>query len=46
MRFVEWQIRQHQDIPEEGIQRVLRDIREVEANGGKELPYRKVRGWP
>lgn len=48
MRFVEWQIRQHTDIPEEGVQRVLRDIRDMVAgkavNGA--LPYKKVRGWP
>lgn len=46
MRFAEWQIRQHTDIPEEGVQRALRDIREVEENGGREPPYKKVRGWP
>jgi hypothetical protein len=48
MRYAEWQIRQHTDIPEEGVQRALRDIRDMIAGKGVNgaLPYKKVRGWP
>lgn len=48
MRFAEWQIRQYADIPEEGVQRVLRDLRDTEMGEGVNgsLPYKKVRGWP